>query len=114
VVEDETLLAYEIAGLLGDAGFDVIGPATTLADAVKILQEDQYDAAVLDVHLGCDTSEPVATGLIARAVSVIAITSYSRAQLPPVFEEARVLSKPVRLETLLAELRECLGARPGA
>ena len=47
VVEDEMLVAMSIEDTLLDAGFLVIGPAFTLQSALKLVAEQQFDAAVL-------------------------------------------------------------------
>ena len=38
VVEDEALLALEVAEYLTDAGLEVIGPATSVAKALKLIK----------------------------------------------------------------------------
>ena len=59
VVEDDGLLALDIANQLTDAGLEVVGPATSVAKALELL-ETGCDVALLDVNLGKETAEPVA------------------------------------------------------
>jgi DNA-binding NarL/FixJ family response regulator len=51
VVEDEFLLAMGIEALLTGIGWSVIGPAGTLASALKLTSSAACDAAVLDINL---------------------------------------------------------------
>lgn len=60
LVEDEALLAIDIAGHLTDAGFSVIGPAASGTKALALIKENGCDIAVLDVNLRDETSEPIA------------------------------------------------------
>jgi DNA-binding response OmpR family regulator len=108
VVEDEPLVAIEIAHILKKAGFDVIDPARSVAPALSLIEERGCDAAVLDINLGGETSEPVAWRLLTRGAPFVALSGYSGTQHPPVFSGAPALAKPVRPELLVAELRRCL------
>ena len=108
VVEDEGLIALEIAKILSDAGFEVVGPARSVSPALALIEKQGCDAAVLDVNLGDETSEAVAKKLRAARTPFITLSAYSRSQHPPVFAEAPVLFKPLRSELLLAELKRCI------
>lgn len=106
LVEDEPLIALALARELENAGFAVIGPAATVADALRHLRgSDGCDAAVLDVNLGRETSAPVALELIASYTPIVVLSGYARSQQPLVFHDMPALAKPVRVEMLLRELR---------
>ena len=47
VVEDEALVAMEIAQVLRDADFEVLGPARSVAAALSLIEKSGCDAAVL-------------------------------------------------------------------
>jgi two-component sensor histidine kinase len=115
VVEDEALPAMEIASVLGDAGFDVLGPAPSAEVAIRLLGEAaRCDAALLDINLGSGTSEPVAHELRSSGIPFIAVSGYSREQLPPVFADVPFMSKPLKHDLLLDELRRLVDPRPAA
>jgi len=111
VVEDQALVALDIAHVLTRAGFDVAGPARGVAQALELLKEASCDAAVLDINLGSETSEPVALELSKQCTPFVTLSGYSRDQHPPVFKGAPVLAKPLRPELLIAELRRCIEPR---
>jgi DNA-binding response OmpR family regulator len=50
VVEDEFLIAMELELLLGRHGYRVLGPAATVAEALRLLAAEAPDAALLDVR----------------------------------------------------------------
>lgn len=110
IVEDDALLAIDMAHLLETAGFVVVGPATSVRAALDLVRGPGCDAGVLDVHLGRETSEPVAVELMARGTPFVTVTGYSTRQRPPGFADAPLLSKPVRSEALITLLRNVLAA----
>jgi len=108
VVEDEVLVATEIAHVLNGAGFDILGLARGVAQARELLAQNGCDAAVLDINLGKETSEPIAVELAASGTPFLALSGYSRMQHPPVFQGAPALTKPLQPEHLVAELMRLL------
>ena len=109
LVEDDALLALDMAAELERAGFQVIGPAASVKKAIALLDGLECDAAVLDIHLGKDeTSEPVAMALLANGKPFVTVTGYSRDQRPPIFNDAPLISKPLQIRHLIAELDRCL------
>jgi DNA-binding response OmpR family regulator len=108
-VEDEPLVAMEFSQTLSEAGFVVIGPAESVARALALLAQFGCDAAVLDINLGTETSEPVARELIKLGVPFTTISGYSREQLPANMRTAPLLGKPVSPAMLIAGVTRCLG-----
>ena len=108
VVEDEAMIAMEIAAILSDAGFTVVGPAASVAQALALIERTGCEAAVLDINLGNETAEPIARVLSASATPFVTTSGYSREQQPAAFRNAPLISKPVRSELLIAEIRKCL------
>jgi DNA-binding NarL/FixJ family response regulator len=90
-------------------GFDVVGPATSVAKALRLVAEAGCDAAVLDVNLGSETGAPVALELKARGTPFVVLSGYSREQHPDAFQGALFLSKPAPPDVLVAMLRKSVG-----
>ena len=67
VVEDEFLIALDLEQLLRRHGWRVLGPAATVAVALRLLRGAMPDVALLDVNLGGELVTPVAAELRARA-----------------------------------------------
>jgi DNA-binding response OmpR family regulator len=108
VVEDESLLALDIADQLTDAGFEVVGPATSVKMALCLIHEEGCDAAVLDVNLGNETVDSVAFSLQDRGVPFFFLSGNSREQLPAALHEFLWVSKPVSQPMLLEALHRCM------
>ena len=108
VVEDEPLVALEVAHVLAQARFEVVGPARDVAGALSLLSGGGCDAAVLDINLGHETSEPVAIELTKRRTPFVTLSAYSRAQQGSSFDAAPALAKPLKPDLLVAILTRFL------
>jgi DNA-binding response OmpR family regulator len=109
VVEDEAIVAIDIAEQLTDAGFVVVGPAPSVAKALKLIVEVRCDVAILDVNLRDETAEAVARELRSRRTPFLFMSAVSRDHLPSGFKEEVLLSKPARSEVLVAALQSLVG-----
>jgi len=111
VVEDQFLIAMELADQLEEAGCDIVGPASSVKQALKEMQQATLDGAVLDINLAGEWSFPIAEILAARGVPFLFLSGYdSRTIVPDQFAEAPRLPKPVDCETLkkaVAAFRSC-------
>ena len=114
VVEDEFMIGLDIGQQLTSAGYEVVGLATSVAKALRLVAERGCDVAVLDVNLGGETCEPVAQKLRASGKPFVVLTGYSAETLQPSFSNATVLTKPPCTDDLLAALRGCVDAMPKA
>jgi len=94
VVEDEALVAMLVEDALVEAGYEVIGPARSVAQAMKLLEGETPAAAVLDLNLAGETSTPVADALARRGVPFVVATGYGVAGVPAAHRAAPVLPKP--------------------
>ncbi len=112
VVEDEPLIAFDVADHLRDAGFEVVGPAASVSAALRLIESQGCDLAVLDVNLGRETAAPIAEVLNTKSLPFIALSGYSSDQLPEIFQRAPLLTKPVDSKKLVSVLRRCLDRRP--
>lgn len=105
ILEDDALMAFDLADQLQLAGFTVIGPAVTAEEALKLIDAEGCDVATLDVNLGGGrTSEPVALELKRRAIPFVVVSGYASDQHSAVFRDAPLVVKPVRLDRLLKAL----------
>lgn len=113
VVEDEPIIGLDIGQQFTSAGFEVVGPVTSVARALRFLAEPGCDVAVLNFNVGGETSEPIAQELRASGKPFV-VLSYSTDNLPPVFNAATILTKPLHMADLLAAVRRCIAVIPKA
>lgn len=112
VVEDEAIVAIDIADQLTEAGFLVVGPAPSVAKALKLIKDVGCDIAVLDVNLRDETAEPVARELRSRRTPFLFLSAVSRDRLPAGFNGEVLLSKPAPRAVLVAALQSAIAGLP--
>ena len=111
VVEDEFLVAMELETMVRELGGEVIGPLSSLEEAVAIARQETLDAAVLDVNVGGRLVTRVADALAARAIPFVFCTGYDAASLPGRHAGAPILMKPCQAHELKNALLSSLGDR---
>ncbi|WP_216838508.1 HWE histidine kinase domain-containing protein [Falsiroseomonas tokyonensis] len=113
VVEDETLLSLEVEATLRELGYEVVGPARDLGEALRLAAtERDLRAAVLDVNLGGrERSFPVADLLQTRDVPYIFVTGYGSASALEGrdSDSTMVLRKPYARQALADALATMMG-----
>jgi DNA-binding response OmpR family regulator len=105
VLEDEHIVAMDIAEELRDGGWTVVGPAGSVAMANKLIEAGSPQVALLDVNLNGSDSFGLAERLIEEGVRVIFLTGYSASSIPERFSGCPVIAKPVDLPYLNSVLR---------
>ena len=109
ILEDETIVALDMADTLVAAGFEVVGPSIRLGSAIEIVRKSDFDAAILDVNLGQGrTSRPVAEILKDRGIPYAFSTAYDTDQVEFIGPEDIVAQKPLSQKDLLDVLRRLL------
>ena len=112
LVEDNLDLAESMSFALAAYGWQTVGPVSTSADALKSLDREAFDAAILDLELDGETSFPVADALRTRAIPFVFLTGQLAVEeIPERFAAERLLSKPVSPESLIEALEN--GCRTG-
>lgn len=100
LVEDEAIVALAVNDSLTDLGFSVVGPFSRVADACRALQENQVDAAILDVNLDGEMVYSLAETLTARKIPFVFATGYGAESIESRFEHIPVLQKPIEKNML--------------
>ena len=78
--------------------------AATVDQAVSLIEEQDFDAAMLDVNLKGDNSRPVADALAARGVPFLISTGNGGHHTMADYEDRPVLRKPFLEDALAAIL----------
>ena len=117
VAEDEFLIAMDLELLLEGHGWRVLGPAATVAEALRLLDgggEGTPDVALLDADLRDGTAAPVAGRLRALGVPFVLASACDGARLAALgLGGAPNVGKPADDRRLLAALAEAAGRRSG-
>ena len=104
IVEDEYFLADETRRKLESNGAVVVGPVGTVDAALELLETEQVDAAILDIHLADELVFPVAEELEGREIPFVFATGYDPSILPSKFTGFALCEKPTELGTIAEAL----------
>lgn len=107
LVEDEIMVAVLLEQMLGEFGYEVVGPVARLAKAVEMAQRERLDLAILDVNLNGKEVYPVAEALAARDIPFIFSTGYGNGGLRARYRDRPTLPKPFLRGDLLHVLAVC-------
>lgn len=112
IVEDETLIAMELADIVEGSAGRVIGPFRTNKNALAVLEPEalartRIDAAILDLNLADGEATPTAERLVAAGVPVLICTAGT---LPRAMRQIEVdwpiHRKPIQAARLVAALSD--------
>jgi CheY-like chemotaxis protein len=106
VVEDEPIVALNLAFTIEDLGGRVAGPVSTVAEAFALVPLIQASGAVLDARLADRDVTPLAIDLVERGIPFVV---HSGTGLPDALARThpglRVIMKPATSEKVLSELK---------
>jgi DNA-binding NarL/FixJ family response regulator len=100
LVEDQYLVADEMRRMIVGLGGEVVGPVARPAAALKLLDREGVDFALLDINLGDDDAYPVAAELLRREVPFFFATGCEPWVIPETFRDVPRLDKPLTSKTL--------------
>jgi PAS domain S-box-containing protein len=103
VVEDAFLLALELEAALSEAGAEVVGPASSLEEAMGML-DLEFDVALLDADLNGQSAAPLVEALNARGRPYILATGHKTAGGMLEDLAAPVVRKPYNVRQIAAAL----------
>ena len=107
VVEDEFLITMLLEDLLEEAGCRMVGPCSTVVEALAACENEVFDAALVDLSLADGRSDPVVEHLASRSIPFAIMSGQAGTQ--DVRGAAAVMAKPFTFDALvrtLALLRE--------
>jgi response regulator NasT len=82
IAEDEALIRLDLAEMLTDEGFDVVGEATDGVQAVELAVELQPDLVILDVKMPRKDGIDAAAEIVAAQIApVVILTAFSQRDL---------------------------------
>lgn len=94
IVEDEPLVAMELAMEIEDNGGIALGPASSCEQAIGIIEKARPDLALLDGNLNGERIDPVADALAAQDTPFAFVSGYDRQHLPSGHMHRPMLAKP--------------------
>jgi DNA-binding response OmpR family regulator len=100
IVEDEYLLAREMADYFENLGAEIVGPVGTVAHALALIASSHIQIAVLDVNLRDERVYPVADLLTLKQIPFVFASGYGSELEPDVYAGAPRCIKPIEFAVL--------------
>ena len=111
LVEDSMMIALDAQSTLQDMGI-VVEVAGTVTDALRAVDLNRFDAAILDINLSGETSFGVADRCVTRSLPFVFATGYGESVIiPERFKDITVVSKPYDEIALRSALSRATEAR---
>src|SRR5205809_7516020 len=102
IAEDNLYLSLDLSSAVEEMGGRVIGPASTVPEALTLLAQHEIAAAIIDFQLGDHDAAVLARQLAERRVPFVIHTAF---RLPAVVADLHpqvpVLMKPLRPQAIL-------------
>lgn len=99
----------DLEATLLDAGAATVTTSSSLADGLLQISVKKPSVAILDVHLGSDSSLPIADLLLSLNVPFIFATGYGEGgTIPQRFATIHVVKKPYDSASILEKIKAAL------
>jgi CheY-like chemotaxis protein len=94
VVEDEMAVALLIEDMIAELAYETAAIVPRLEEAMEYREGDNFDLAILDVHLNGKMVFPFAAELEERDIPFLFVTAYGPRGVPEEFRHHHILQKP--------------------
>ena len=108
VVEDEPLLAMDLERLLDEVGYRVMGPATSTARAIQLIELETPALTILDLNLGGEMVFPLLDVLAQRGIPFLIVSGHSPEMVPARHRPRPFMQKPYDPAVLLRVVHQIL------
>lgn len=106
LVEDEPLIALDVRSTLEDCACIVLDECSGVAAALKLIDTNRIDIAVLDLNIHKEHTLAVADALMARGVPFVWLSGYNRDFLPEPYRVHPFVGKPFVKHHLLTAMTD--------
>ena len=104
----EAVVALDLQRLLHDAGYRVVGPATTVAEIQRMIQRGDLDCAILDLEIDRRAPLPIADLLAFADLPFVYLATGVPGPVPRRHRHRPVVETPFNREILVAAVEQAL------
>ena len=108
VVGPQAVVALDLQRILRDAGYRVVGPVATAAEARRLIDRAPLDGAIVDLDLDPAAASAIVELLDDAGIPAVFLSGAALAQLPERHRDRPLVEKPYTGAGLLAALRRAL------
>lgn len=105
---EDVILAFDLQRLLREAGYRVVGPATTTTEVQRMIQRGDIDCAILDLDVDRRAPLPIADLLAFANVPFVYLTTGVFGPIPSRHKRRPIVEKPISRDALLAAIGEAM------
>jgi DNA-binding NtrC family response regulator len=105
IIEDEFIIGMMLLSEIERAGATSIGPVTSVADALKKIESEVADVAIVDSKLADGSAAHLADALEHRGMRYVVVSGYEEANLPKGLKGAPFVPKPISLPLLIETIQ---------
>jgi DNA-binding response OmpR family regulator len=113
LVEDNAIMAIDVTGLIEMAGGRVVGPAYSLSQGFRWIENGRFDCALLDISLHGDLVFQLADAIVERSIPVVFLSAHSLNIAPLHHRQRRFIHKPFSSITLIQAIRAAVSEARG-
>ena len=111
LVEDSPVVGPFTADILADLGCTVVGPAPNMSAARELIEEEEeFDAAILDMHIRGERVFSLLEPLERRGVPFLLTSGYADWAMPDKWEDRPRLQKPYTIGDIERALNDLLSS----
>lgn len=114
IIEDEPMIALDLKLALAEAGADVVGVASTIDEALELVETPDITGAVVDLRLHGRSVREVVRRLADQEVPFLFYSGHDDAPTARSWPTVPLLTKPQPPAAILGMLAEIIAARTGA
>ena len=112
IIEDSPLVAANLEEILLELGCEVVGPAGTMADALQLSEQGDFDAAMVDLNIRGSKAFSLLRILAQRNTPFILVTGYADWSMPEEWSQAPRMPKPFHKEMVERSLLSLFHEQP--
>lgn len=94
IIEDSPVVGPYTADVLEELGCQVVGPAPNMAAAREMIDEERFDAALMDIHIRGERVFTLCEVLEARGIPFVLTSGYADWTMPEKWQDRPRLQKP--------------------
>lgn len=98
LIEDSPVVAPFTVDVLSELGFTVIGTAPNMASAREYIENEDIDAALVDVHIRGERVFPLCEMLAAKSIPFALTSGYADWAMPDKWDDRPRLQKPYTID----------------
>jgi DNA-binding response OmpR family regulator len=110
IVEDDMMIAMMLTDEISRLGYHVVGPASRVDHAIRLVESQTIEGALLDINVAGEKVDRVAERLSLRGIPFAFLSGYGASWVPKAFANRPRLEKPFQLRDVQRVLEGILSA----